>query len=184
VLIKRDLAGEIARLKQQPGKNIGLAGSPTLVCSLLQSDLLDELSLMVHPVVVGRGKRLFADGDDLKRLRLVNTRMTRTGVATLTYRPLRAELQRGPSSARGRTQPIQRGRWWISGDAPWRRRPRHALADVWRGGNARRRQAGVGHRHHPRAVSGGRGGRPRGVSGALREPRLALGGGWPSLGAL
>lgn len=58
-LIKGNLAQEISRLKQQPGKNIGISGSPSLVQSLLQSDLLDELILMIHPVVVGRGKRLF-----------------------------------------------------------------------------------------------------------------------------
>ena len=67
-LIKESLAEEVTRLKQQPGKTIGVAGSPTLVRSLLQKDLLDELTLMVHPVVVGRGKRLFKDGDALKRV--------------------------------------------------------------------------------------------------------------------
>jgi dihydrofolate reductase len=86
-LVKGDLAEEIARLKQQPGKNIGVAGSPTLVRSLLQNDLLDELTLMIHPVVVGKGKRLFGDGTDLKRLRLVNSTITPTGVAILTYQP-------------------------------------------------------------------------------------------------
>ncbi len=86
-LINKNLAEEITKLKQQPGKNIGVAGSPTLVRSLLQNDLLDELTLMIHPVVVGSGKRLFKDGDDLKRLNLVNSKTTRTGVAFLTYQP-------------------------------------------------------------------------------------------------
>jgi dihydrofolate reductase len=86
-LIKENLAGEIAQLKQQPGKNIGVAGSPTLVRSLLQADLLDELILMVHPVVVGSGKRLFTDGSDLKRLKLVESKTTPTGVVLLTYHP-------------------------------------------------------------------------------------------------
>jgi dihydrofolate reductase len=86
-LIKGNLAGEIATLKQQPGKNIGVAGSSTLVRSLLQDDLLDELTLMVHPVVAGRGKRLFEDRSDQKRLRLVDSKTTRTGVAILTYQP-------------------------------------------------------------------------------------------------
>ncbi|MBI5304935.1 MAG: dihydrofolate reductase [Chloroflexi bacterium] len=88
-LIKRNLAEEITKLKQQPGKNIGVAGSPTLVRSLLQNDLLDELILMVHPVVVGNGKRLFKDGGALKRLRLVDSKATRTGVMLLTYEPLK-----------------------------------------------------------------------------------------------
>ena len=90
-LIKGNLAEEITKLKQQPGKNIGVAGSPTLVQSLLQSDLLDELTLMVHPVVVGRGKRLFRDGGDLKRLKLVGTKTTSTGVVILTYQPAQKE---------------------------------------------------------------------------------------------
>lgn len=86
-LIKGDLAGEIARLKAQPGRNIGVAGSPTLVRSLLQQDLLDELTLMIHPVVVGHGKRLFNGEGDLKQLKLVNEQTTSTGVSLLTYQP-------------------------------------------------------------------------------------------------
>ena len=86
-LIKGNLAEAITRLKQQPGKNIGVAGSPTLVRSLLQNDLLDELTLMVHPVVVGSGKRLFKEGDNLKRLKLIDSQTTRTGVVILTYQP-------------------------------------------------------------------------------------------------
>ena len=83
-----DLAATVSRLKQQPGKNIGVTGSPTLARSLLQAGLLDELTLMVHPVVVGRGKRLFDGwGDDLQRLDLTDFKTTRTGVAFLTYRP-------------------------------------------------------------------------------------------------
>jgi dihydrofolate reductase len=86
-LIKGDLGEAIARLKEQPGKNIGVAGSPTLVRSLLRDDLLDELTLMIHPVVVGSGKRLFTEGGDLKRLRLVDSKTTSTGVLIATYRP-------------------------------------------------------------------------------------------------
>jgi dihydrofolate reductase len=86
-LIKGNLAEEINRLKRQPGKNISVTGSSTLVRSMLQSDLLDELSLMVHPVVVNKGKHLFEGGGDLKRLKLVDTKTTPTGVAILTYQP-------------------------------------------------------------------------------------------------
>ena len=85
-LIKGNLAEELARLKQQPGKNITVGGSTTLTRSLLQADLLDELTLMVHPVIVGRGQRLFDGGGDLKRLQLVYSKATRTGVMILTYR--------------------------------------------------------------------------------------------------
>lgn len=88
-LIRGSMAQEVARLKQQPGKTIGVAGSPTLARSLLESDLLDELTLMIHPVIVGKGKRLFRDGNALKRLKLVNSKTTGTGVAILTYQPLR-----------------------------------------------------------------------------------------------
>ena len=85
-LVQGDLKEAIAELKRQPGKNIGVAGSPTLVRSLLQDDLLDELTLMIHPVVVGHGKRLFEGGEPLKRLRLAESKTTSTGVAILTYR--------------------------------------------------------------------------------------------------
>ncbi|HMA34062.1 MAG TPA: dihydrofolate reductase family protein [Chloroflexia bacterium] len=86
-LLKGPLAAELSRLKAQPGKNITVTGSPTLVQSLLQQDLLDELTLMVHPVVVGKGKRLFLPGGNLKRLQLVTHKTTSTGVAILTYHP-------------------------------------------------------------------------------------------------
>lgn len=86
-LIKGDLVKGITALKQQPGKTIGVAGSPTLVRSLLQANLLDELILMVHPVIVGSGKRLFSDKGDLKRMKLVESKTTRTGVILATYIP-------------------------------------------------------------------------------------------------
>ena len=85
-LIKGNLAKEITKLKQQSGKNIGVSGSPTLVRSLIQENLLDELTLMIHPVIVGKGKRLF-QGDDLKKLQLVDSKVTSTGVVILTYQP-------------------------------------------------------------------------------------------------
>jgi dihydrofolate reductase len=86
-LIKGPVSAEIVRLKKQLGKNISVQGSPTLVGSLLRDGLLDELTLMIHPVVVGRGKRLFKDGGALQRLQLVDSKATRTGVALLTYQP-------------------------------------------------------------------------------------------------
>ena len=88
-LIQDHLAEEITRLKALPGKNIGVSGSPTLVRSLLQNDLLDELTLMIHPVVVGRGKRLFVDGSELKRFNLVDAKRTGSGVMLLTYHAFR-----------------------------------------------------------------------------------------------
>ena len=86
-LIKGNLAKEITKLKQQPGKTIGVSGSPTLVRSLLKDDLLDELTLMIHPVVVGKGKHLFTEANELKKLELIDSKVTSTGVAILTYQP-------------------------------------------------------------------------------------------------
>ena len=54
---------------------------------MLQADLLDELTLMIHPVVAGSGKRLFGEADELKRLRLVDTKTTKSGASVLTYQP-------------------------------------------------------------------------------------------------
>ena len=86
-LIKKNVAEEIARLKRQPGKDIGIVGSGTLVRSLLREDLLDELRLMVHPIVLGSGKRLFEDGGGRKALELVDSKTFSTGVLYLTYQP-------------------------------------------------------------------------------------------------
>lgn len=86
-LISGDVAEEIANLKQQPGKDIAIVGSGTLVRSLLRDGLLDELGLMVHPIVLGRGKRLFEDGIDEMALELVDSKTFSTGVLYLTYRP-------------------------------------------------------------------------------------------------
>ncbi len=86
-LVNGNLAQTVNALKQQPGKDIGVGGSPTLVHSLLAQDLLDELILMIHPVVVGQGKRLFKDGDGLRRLKLTGSQTTRTGVIIATYQP-------------------------------------------------------------------------------------------------
>jgi dihydrofolate reductase len=86
-LIKDDVAEEVAGLKQQPGKDISISGSAALVRSLLRDGLLDELRLMVHPVVVGGGKRLFEDGGDQRALELVDSKTFGTGVLYLTYQP-------------------------------------------------------------------------------------------------
>jgi dihydrofolate reductase len=84
-LIKGDVAQEISRLKKQPGKDIGIVGSGALVRWLLREELLDELRLMVHPIVLGRGKRLFEDGGDQRALELVESKTSTTGVLYLTY---------------------------------------------------------------------------------------------------
>jgi len=80
-----DIPQTIAHLQQQPGKNIGVHGSLTLMRSLLEWDLLDELNLGVLPVLLGGGRRLLNDGDRLKRLQLVGSKSTKTGGLLLTY---------------------------------------------------------------------------------------------------
>lgn len=86
-LLGQDLAAELRALRQEPGRDISVEASPTLVNWLLQHDLLDELQLFVHNVVASRGSRLFQEGGDLKRLTLVDSVISRSGVAILTYQP-------------------------------------------------------------------------------------------------
>ena len=87
-LIEGNVAEEITQLKQQPGKDITILGSGVLVRSLLHDGLLDELKLIVHPIVLGGGKRLFEEGGDHKALELVDSKTFGTGVLYLTYRPV------------------------------------------------------------------------------------------------
>ncbi len=84
---ERGVAREIAGLKRQPGKEITALGSGVLVRSLLRKGLLDELRLMVHPVVLGSGKRLFDDDGERKTFELVDATAFGSGVVSLIYRP-------------------------------------------------------------------------------------------------
>jgi dihydrofolate reductase len=86
-IIGRDPAEEIAELKRRPGGDILLFGSADLLNSLIHHDLIDEYRLMVFPVVLGSGKRLFHDAADVTHLRLADTRTFESGVTVLTYRP-------------------------------------------------------------------------------------------------
>jgi dihydrofolate reductase len=86
-LISGNVVEELTRLKQQPGKDINVVGSATLVRSLLREGLLDELKLLVCPILVGSGRRLFEDGGATAPLRLVDARTFSTGVQSLTYTP-------------------------------------------------------------------------------------------------
>ena len=81
-----EFAEGVAELKRQSGKDITIVGSGALMRSLLREGLLDELRLMVHPVVLGGGKRLFEDGVDRTALELVDSRTFATGVVYLAYR--------------------------------------------------------------------------------------------------
>ncbi|WP_152397819.1 dihydrofolate reductase family protein [Paenibacillus cellulositrophicus] len=84
-VIKGDFAEEIRKLKQQPGKDILVFGSGALIQTLAQLDLIDEYRLMVFPIVLGSGQRLFDKGFDNKVLKLVDTQTFGSGVAVLTY---------------------------------------------------------------------------------------------------
>lgn len=96
-LLRGDLRDEVLALKDQPGKNIGVHGSPTLVGSLIQANLLDLLRLAVYPLVAGSGARLFAEGFPAERFRLVDSLTGPSGIMVLTYQPLgrleRAEVR-------------------------------------------------------------------------------------------
>ena len=83
-LIKGNLPEEIATLKQQPGQDILVSGSRRLVHALMEHDLIDEYRLMVHPVVLGSGKRLFEGGRTMT-LKLVDTKAFSSEVVVLTY---------------------------------------------------------------------------------------------------
>ncbi|WP_375433890.1 dihydrofolate reductase family protein [uncultured Hymenobacter sp.] len=85
-VLQGEVAQAVAQLKQLPGENILIYGSAELVRYLLQHNLIDEYRLMVHPVVVGGGKRLFDDASQAN-LQLTDTQITSTGVVVLTYRP-------------------------------------------------------------------------------------------------
>ena len=86
-LITGDATGELARLKQQQGKNINISGSITLIRSLLRDGLLDELRLQLFPVAVGSGMRLFGDSGRHISLKLADSRTFSTGVVNLVYTP-------------------------------------------------------------------------------------------------
>jgi dihydrofolate reductase len=80
-----EVVEELTRLKQQDGKNIGTVGSATLVRSLLRDGVVDELHLLVHPLVVGSGKRLFEEGTGQVPLALRSSKAFSTGVLHLVY---------------------------------------------------------------------------------------------------
>jgi len=86
--ILRDVAGDVAALKKSEGGNILVYGSATLVKALLHHNLVDELRLMVYPVSVGGGLRLFDENLELKQFELKNSRSGENGVLILEYQPV------------------------------------------------------------------------------------------------
>jgi dihydrofolate reductase len=82
-----DAVAEVAKLRRETGGDIVVHGSAQLVQTLVEHDLVDELRLMVYPVILGAGKRLFGDTSGKKRLRLADSKVIGDGVTVLIYRP-------------------------------------------------------------------------------------------------
>jgi dihydrofolate reductase len=85
-----DVVEEVSKLRAQPGGDIVVHGSAQLAQTLLDNDLVDELRLMVYPLVLGTGKRLFGETADKKRLRLTESKTVGDGVSTFVYEPAAA----------------------------------------------------------------------------------------------
>jgi len=87
-LLSGDAAETVARVKEQPGQDLTVLGSGDLLQTLMRHGLVDEYLLLIHPLVLGRGRRLFTDDAPRSALRLVNSVPTTTGVMIATYRPV------------------------------------------------------------------------------------------------
>jgi dihydrofolate reductase len=97
--LKGDLAEGVAALKNEPGGDIGISGSVSVVRQLLAAGLLDELHLLVHPIVVGKGMRLFDEGESVP-LKLLSSQTLETGVVYLVYAPAEAPAAAGYDEAK------------------------------------------------------------------------------------
>ncbi|WP_119068040.1 dihydrofolate reductase family protein [Aggregatilinea lenta] len=86
-LITDNVVAELTKLKQQPGKDITIVGSGTLTRSLIEADLVDELRLMLCPVVLGVGKRLFEDAHSMKSMKVLEVRSFDSGMIYLRLQP-------------------------------------------------------------------------------------------------
>ena len=83
----------VARLKQQPGKDIIVFGSGELIQSLMQRNLIDEYMLMIHPMVLGSGRTLFSKGSAVTALQLIDSKTTTTGVIIAIYKPVKSAVE-------------------------------------------------------------------------------------------
>jgi dihydrofolate reductase len=89
-LVTDDAGTAVATLKKEPGKALALFGSPTLTVALLEQGLVDELRVMIHPILLGQGKSLFKELRDRAPLKLTTTTVFSSGNVLLTYRPVAA----------------------------------------------------------------------------------------------
>jgi dihydrofolate reductase len=88
-VLNGDVAAQVREIKERDGGTISVLGSADLAQMLMAHDLVDEYQLMVHPLVLGSGKKLFRDAEQVRRLELVDVAPTTTGVLLTTYRPAR-----------------------------------------------------------------------------------------------
>jgi dihydrofolate reductase len=86
-LLKGDVPKAIAKIKAKPDGDMVVLGSGELVKTLMKHDLVDRYILLIHPLVLGSGRRLFADGVPLATFKVVDTKTTTTGVVIATYQP-------------------------------------------------------------------------------------------------
>jgi dihydrofolate reductase len=98
-LIRGDVAGEVARLKDQPGGNLVVLGSGELVQTLIRHGLIDEFGLIVCPIVLGSGKRLFSDVSAPVGMTLTDSKPTTTGAVMLTYVPTTVATEAATTAA-------------------------------------------------------------------------------------
>jgi dihydrofolate reductase len=96
-VLSGDVVKEVEKLRQEQDGDIVIHGSGRLVQTLIEHDLVDELRLMVYPVVLGSGKRLFGETTDKKPLRLVDSKVVGDGVAILIYEPTREDAKESAS---------------------------------------------------------------------------------------
>jgi dihydrofolate reductase len=87
-LLQGDAAAAVAALKTSASKDFVILGSGVLVQSLMRRNLVDEYRLLIHPLVLGSGRRLFPEGSPYSALKLVDSKTTKTGVVIATYRPV------------------------------------------------------------------------------------------------
>jgi len=88
-LVRGDIAEEVSRLKEPPGKDLALAGGAGIAQTFMKLGLIDEYLITVHPVILGKGKLLFRNPGDRQKLRLVGTKRFRSGAVGLRYEPVR-----------------------------------------------------------------------------------------------
>jgi dihydrofolate reductase len=98
-LLKGDTAEAVTRLKQEPDLNFLVMGSGELVQFLMQHNLVDEYILLIHPLILGSGRRLFPDGGTFATLRLIDSKTTANGVVIVTYQPLESAAEKTGETA-------------------------------------------------------------------------------------